>query len=73
MPEEIELLAAGAVVAPLLNKMLGPTADYVGNGAKSLVEKSINNVNAVFNKSVRRLGDEMDEPGEVPPKVLKSV
>lgn len=73
MPEEIELLAASAVAAPLLNKLLGPTADYLGGGMKAIAEKAAGNVNAVLNKSLRRLGDGVDDPGGVPPKVLKSV
>ena len=57
----------------LLNKLLGPTADYLGEGLKDLVAKSKANVAAIFSKATARLGDKLDQPGTVNPRVLKQV
>ncbi len=67
--------AALALLGPayLVGKVLGPTADYIGEGVKDWTERRSQNVKAVFDKAGRKLGDELDEPGGVPPRVLKGV
>jgi hypothetical protein len=57
----------------ILNKLLGPTADYVGGEVKGLVEKCNINLDNVFAKAVHKLGPKVDEPGSVNPRVLKHV
>lgn len=57
----------------LLNKLLGPTADYIGGEIKNLVEKCNINLNDIFSKAYRKLGKKVDEEGVVPPRVLKEV
>lgn len=60
--------------APIVLKIVGPTADYVGGGVKNLVERQVQNVERVFEKAAERLGKEgLDRPGGVPPRVLKEV
>src|SRR4051812_30456729 len=59
--------------AYLVGKVLGPTADYVGEGVRDWTERRAENVQSVFRKAGRKLGDELDEPGGVPPRVLKGV
>ncbi len=60
--------------APVVLKIVGPTADYVGGGIKNLVERQVENVERVFEKAAGRLGEEgLERPGGVPPKVLKEV
>lgn len=57
----------------LLNKLLGPTSEYIGGDIKNLVEKCNINLNDIFSKAYRRLGKKVDEEGIVPPRVLKHV
>lgn len=67
-----ELVALGTS-APLALKVLGPTADYVGQGLQSWTENRVNNVRAIFEIAGRKLGDKLDSPGEVPPRMVKEV
>ena len=57
----------------LLIKVAGPTADYVGNETKNLVEKSHNNIKKILNNSVKVLGSKADYPGQVSSRILKRV
>lgn len=57
----------------LLNKLLGPSADYIGGEAKNFVEKQHHNVNRIFRSALTKLGDKADQPGTVAPRVLKNV
>lgn len=57
----------------ILNKLLGPTADYVGGEVKGLVEKCNINLDNILTKAVKKLGSKVDEPGSVSPRVLKHV
>lgn len=56
-----------------LTKILGPTADYIGEQAKLMVEKQVQNTNRIFQNANRILGPKLDEPGTVPPRVLKEI
>lgn len=77
MVEPIATIGASAIVAYLgkdgLQKLLGPTADYLGNGLKDLTAKRIEAIGQIFTSADKKLGDKVNEPGEVPPKVLKVV
>lgn len=57
----------------LLNRLLGPTADYVGGEVKGLVEKCNINLSRVFGHAVKKLGSKIDEPGAVSPRVFRQV
>ena len=57
----------------LLLKLLGPSADYLGQEAQGLVKKCNFNVNRVFSNAWKKLGKKVEEPGEVNPRVLKEV
>lgn len=59
--------------AKLVVKLLGPTADYIGEGVKDLAEKRVNNVKNIFSIAAKKLGDKIDTEGAVPPKVLKGI
>lgn len=59
--------------AKLLDKILGPTADYLGEGLKNLAEKAVNNCTRIFVKAKEKLGDRIEQNGAVPPKVLKGI
>lgn len=57
----------------ILNKILGPTADYIGDEAKGLVEKCNINLSNVFNRAKEKLGPRLDDDGAVSPRVLRHV
>lgn len=79
---EDQLITAGKAVAgglailgvkDLLVKLLGPTADYLGGAGKGLVEKCNINLNSIFQKAWDNLGNKIEEPGTVNPRILKEI
>ena len=56
-----------------VQKILGPTADYLGEELKAFTQRRINNIGKIFSNAEKKLGPRLDSPGQVPPKVLKSV
>ena len=74
---EIITVGIGAIAAYLgkdgVQKILGPTADYLGEELKAFTQRRINNVGKIFSNAEKKLGPRLDSPGQVPPKVLKSV
>lgn len=65
-----------AVLGPsaIVLKILGPTADYVGDNLQQWTETRTQNLRRVFSKAEQKLGPErLEEPGQVPPRVLKGV
>lgn len=57
----------------LLNRLLGPSADYVGGEAKDLIKKCNVNLDNIFRKALKKLGKKLETPGGINPKVLKRV
>lgn len=77
MVEPVTTVGMGAIAAYLgkdgLQKLLGPTADYLGQGLRQVAEKRVENIGRIFSKATEKLGDRINNPGEVPPRVLKTV
>lgn len=59
--------------AKLVERLLGPTADYIGEGIGRCTEKQIENLRLIFAKAINKAAPELDEEGAVPPKVLKGI
>lgn len=59
--------------AKIIEKLLGPTADYIGEGVKTLAEKRIHNIRKIFDIATQRLGNKINDKGSVPPKILKCI
>lgn len=59
--------------AQVVGKLLGPTADYLGAGLQAWTERGVKNVARIFQNAERKLGDKLEAPGSVPPKVLKGI
>ncbi len=57
----------------MLSKLLGPTAEYIGEKTKGLVEKCDINLDNIFKKALRKLGSKIEEPGIVSPRILKHI
>lgn len=77
MPEPITTVGLGAIAAYLgkdgLAKLLGPTAEYLGSELQEFTKKRIENVGKIFSKAETKLGNDINKPGQVPPKVLKTI
>lgn len=66
----IAVLGPSAVVL----KILGPTADYVGEGLQEWTQRRVANVQRIFANAERKLSaEQLDAPGAVPPRVLKGI
>jgi len=76
MVDPITTVGAGLAILgskDILNKLLGPTADYVGEEARNLVSKCNINLEDVFLRSKEKLGEEMESTGAVNPRILKQL
>ena len=69
MDPETGLIVFGAA-AMVAKKILGPTAEYIGEGLQKWTEHRVHNVRRIFDNAARKLGGEIDEEGAVPPRVL---
>ncbi|MEX1136827.1 MAG: hypothetical protein WEB89_07985 [Balneolales bacterium] len=69
----LTVLGSAIGSAKLIEKILGPTADYVGEGLKEFTEKRVNNIKRIFEIAHKQLGEKIEEDGQVPPRVLKGV
>jgi len=69
------LIILGTAVgsAKTIEKILGPTAEYIGSGLKGWTERRVENVARIFENAKEKLGSRIDAPGQVPPKVLKGI
>ena len=54
-------------------KLLGPTADYLGGELQGYVKQRVENTKKIFESAGRWLGPKIEEPGCVPPRVLKTI
>ena len=76
MPEPLTIAGAGLVVLgskDVLTKLLGPTADYIGGEMSGFVQKCNINLDNIFVKASKKLGDRVEKPGAVSPRVLKHI
>ena len=70
---DLTTLGLGVLAIPLAMKLLGPTADYLGGELRALAEKRLQNIQNIFSSATNKLQGKLDEPGQVPPKVLKVI
>lgn len=69
----LTVLGGAIGLKELIVKVLGPTADYLGSGLKEFTERRAQNLQRIFESAGRLLGDQLEAPGTVPPKVLKGI
>lgn len=69
----LTILGAGIGGKKMVEKLLGPTADYLGEGLRSWTEHRVTNVKRIFEAAAKILGEDINRPGTVPPKVLKEI
>ena len=77
MVEPFTTVGLGAATAYLtkdgMAKLLGPTAEYLGDGLLDFTKRRAENINRIFQKASEKIGERIEIPGEVPPRVLKTV
>ncbi|HEX4638987.1 MAG TPA: hypothetical protein VH170_05830 [Chthoniobacterales bacterium] len=54
-------------------KILGPTAEYLGGELQSYTKKGATNLRRIFSHAETKLGDKLNDQGQVAPKVLKGI
>ena len=59
--------------AEVIKKILGPTAEYIGEGLKDFTEKRGNNLKNIFKNAEKKLGHRIELEGAVPPRVLRGI
>lgn len=69
----LTLLGSAIGGAKVIEKILGPTSDYIGDQLKEWTQKKVENTSKIFQNAERKLGDRIDSEGSVPPKVLKGI
>ena len=56
----LTILGTAVGSAKLLEKFLGPTAEYLGDGLKSWTEKRVNNTKRIFHRATALIGDRIE-------------
>lgn len=51
--------------AKLIEKLLGPTADYIGKGIRTWAEKCVNNIREIFSVATVRIDDIYLNPDDI--------
>lgn len=69
----LAILGTAIGSAKLVEKVLGPTADYLGVGLKDWTEKRYKNVQKIFERADKLLGEDQNPNDAVPPRVLRDV
>jgi len=57
----------------LIIRVLGPSADYWGEGLKNFNEKIVNNIKKICAKAHFKLGPDINDTDSVPPRVAKDI
>jgi hypothetical protein len=65
--------AAAASYHPVVEKLLGPTADYLGETLKSVTQAGAERMGRVLRHAIRKLGDRINAPGVLSPRVVKEL
>ena len=69
----LTILGAAIGSTKLIEKVLGPTADYLGAGLRDFAQHRVDNVKRIFEKAGEFLGDRPPNGESVPPRVLRDV
>lgn len=72
----VDLVGTGIILyasKDLVLKMLGPSADYIGEALAQYTEKAHKNLGRVVANAVGKARDRLNEEGSVPPRVLMEV
>ncbi|PJK35328.1 hypothetical protein CWC48_09020 [Pseudomonas sp. S10E 269] len=77
MPDPISLIGGGAIAAYIgkdgLEKLLGPTASYLGDTLKEITKSRVENIGKIFKRGEKKLGEKANQKGQIPPKLLNTI
>jgi hypothetical protein len=74
MPVELIEIIAGGAGAGVASKVLGPTAELLGNDLREIAARRKANLGRIFSTLEHKCGaDELETPGAVPPRVLRGI
>ncbi|MDI3397195.1 hypothetical protein QLG12_03135 [Pseudomonas sp. V88_4] len=77
MPDPISIIGGGAIAAYIgkdgLEKLLGPTASYLGDTLKEITKSRVENIGKIFKKGESKLGEKARQKGQIPPKLLNTI
>ncbi len=69
----LTLLGSAVGGFKILEKVLGPTAEYLGDGLQLYSRKKLENLSVIFKKASEKFDLESIEPGSVNPRILNAV
>lgn len=69
----LTILGSAIGGAKILERILGPSADYIGNQLQEWTQKKVLNTSKIFKNAEKKLGENIEKDGTVPPKVLKGI
>src|SRR5437762_2257467 len=69
----LAILGGAIGSAKIVEKVLGPTAEYVGTGLRDFAQHRVQNVKRIFEKASAFLGETPPAGEAVPPRVLRDV
>src|SRR5262245_1155081 len=68
----LAILGTAEVSKDAVQRLLAPTADYIGAGVLQGTKAVVNTLR-VFVNAARIMGPRIDEPGRVPPRVMREI
>ncbi len=71
--EVAKLAIGGWATKELVGKILGPTADYLGDQVKGLTQKCDINIGKIFSWAAKKAGSRLEDKGAVSPRILRGV
>lgn len=69
----LTILGSAIGGAKVIEKILGPTSEYIGEQLKEWTRKKVANTAKIFKNAENKLGEKINQEGKVPPKVLKGI
>jgi len=69
----LTILGSAIGGAKVVEKILGPTSEYIGEQLKEWTEKKVRNTANIFKNAEKKLGDKINQNGKVSPRVLKGI
>lgn len=69
----LTILGTAVGGAKVVEKILGPTSEYIGEQIKEWTKKKVENTANIFKNAEKKLGNDINENGKVPPKILKGI
>lgn len=69
----LTILGSAIGGAKVVEKILGPTSEYIGEQLKEWTVKKVTNTANIFKNAEKKLGEKINKEGKVPPKVLKGI